>query len=126
MTLNRMMANSNPPIMQWNCRGIYSNYEELQHLLDNFQPACICLQELILRQRDPPKPSGYRVYTSPRQNMGRGGAAILAKNTLPAIEIDIQSELQAVAIKISLPKKYTYAQYTCHRIPMWINENSRT
>ena len=107
MTPNRMMANSNPPIMQWNCRGIYSNYEELQHLLANFQPACICLQELILGQRDPPKPSGYRVYTSPRQNMGRGGAAILAKNSLPAIEVDIQSELQAVAIRISLPKKYT-------------------
>ena len=39
--------------------------------------------------------------------MGRGGSAIIVKSSMPAVKMDIQTDLQAVAIKVSLPKKYT-------------------
>ena len=94
-------------IIHWNCRGIYPNYERLQQLLSNFQPACVCLQELNIGQRDFPIPTGYSVYTSSRLNMGRGGAAVLIKHSVPLTKINIQTDLQAVAVKISIPKKYT-------------------
>ena len=36
-------------IIQWNCRGLRANYDELQLLLNDYDPAVVCLQELTLK-----------------------------------------------------------------------------
>ena len=32
-------------IIQWNCRGLRASYDELQLLLNDYDPAVVCLQE---------------------------------------------------------------------------------
>ena len=35
-------------IIQWNCRGLRSNREEIEWLISKYSPAAICLQETLL------------------------------------------------------------------------------
>ena len=37
-------------IIQWNCRGLRANYAELQLLLNDYDPAVVCLQETYLKE----------------------------------------------------------------------------
>ena len=37
-------------IIQWNCRGLRANYDELHLLLNDYDPAGICLQETYLKE----------------------------------------------------------------------------
>ena len=37
-------------IIQWNCRGLRANYDELQLLLNDYDPAVVCLQETYLKE----------------------------------------------------------------------------
>ena len=54
-------------IIQWNCRGLKANYNEVLILMSLFSPSVICLQETFLKQSD--------VYVSfragPRSAIGR-------------------------------------------------------
>ena len=36
-------------IIQWNCRGLRANNDELQLLLNDYDPAVVCLQETHLK-----------------------------------------------------------------------------
>ena len=62
-------------IFPWDSCGVYCNYEELLQLLQNHDPVCICLQELILGSRFLPAPRGYISFISSiRSPHGRGRA----------------------------------------------------
>ena len=37
-------------IIQWNCRGLRANYDELQLLFNDYDPAVVCLQETYLTE----------------------------------------------------------------------------
>ena len=37
-------------IIQWNCRGLRANYNEILILMSLFSPSVICLQETFLKQ----------------------------------------------------------------------------
>ncbi|MBJ5510282.1 endonuclease/exonuclease/phosphatase family protein, partial [Salmonella enterica subsp. enterica serovar Meleagridis] len=39
-------------ILQWNCRGLRSRFDDVRHLLSSFSPVCLCLQETKLRAAD--------------------------------------------------------------------------
>ena len=34
-------------IIQWNCRGLKANFEEVQNLMTGYNPHVICLQDMI-------------------------------------------------------------------------------
>ena len=44
--------NSNHRIIQWNCRGLRSNYDEILLLLSLLSPSVVCLQETFLKTDD--------------------------------------------------------------------------
>ena len=44
-----MMSNT---ILQWNCRGLNSNFEELSLLINEYKPVALCLQETFLKDSD--------------------------------------------------------------------------
>src|SRR5215469_5417029 len=72
-------------VLQRNCRGFRSNFEELKLLIRDYDPACIFLQELILGVNYPFlfPPTSYISYTSHhRGNNGRGGAGLLVWNSI--------------------------------------------
>ena len=37
-------------IIQWNCRGLRSNIEDIELLISKYSPAAICLQEIMLKR----------------------------------------------------------------------------
>ena len=39
-------------ILQWNCRSIKANYEELTLLVNELKPVALCLQETFLKDTD--------------------------------------------------------------------------
>ena len=49
----------NDVILQWNIRGILSNYEELKKLIEDHNPLVICLQETKLEFNKLPDIRGY-------------------------------------------------------------------
>ena len=54
------MANK---LIQWNCRGLKANFNELLLLLTGLCPSIICLQETFLKPSDNFKVSGPFVET---------------------------------------------------------------
>ena len=90
-------------IIQWNCRGFYSNISNIIELNDKYQPAVLALQELILGQRKKLSLRGYR----PLSSTGREGAGLLIRNDVPFSEIRLQTTIQAVAAIVDIGKQYT-------------------
>ena len=42
----------NNTILQWNCRSIKANFEELNLLINEKKPVAVCLQETFLKDSD--------------------------------------------------------------------------
>ena len=96
-------------IMQWNCRSIKPNFNELLILISLFNPATICLQETFLKENHNLKTLNYKQYhyihnTGHRAN---GGTLILVRNHIPQSQFPIKSKLQAVATQVTLHKTIT-------------------
>src|SRR5215469_1895334 len=97
-------------VLQWNCRGFRSNFEELKLLIRDYDPACIYLQELIFGGNYSfiIPPTSYISYTSHhRGNNGRGGAGLLVRNSIHSDTILLQTQLHAVAAKVILSRLYS-------------------
>ena len=47
--LNLAMSNN---ILQWNCRSVKANFEELTLLINKQKPVAVCLQETFLKDSD--------------------------------------------------------------------------
>jgi hypothetical protein len=98
-------------IIQWNMRGLRANYSELEILIGTFKPVAFCLQELLISD-------SYifpnRQYTflknlpaTDSNTRPSGGAGILIRNDIPHSILSLNSSLQAVACRISIPEPVT-------------------
>lgn len=94
-------------ILQWNCRGYRSQYTDLKRLLFLKHPAVCLLQETMLGDLTPRPPSGYLLHTDFNNPTPGNGLATLIRNDIPHIKLNIRTNLQATAFKISLDKQYT-------------------
>jgi exonuclease III len=97
-------------LIQWNCRGLRANFNEILILIQNYGPVAICLQELSIPDSYTFHNRNYSLYFSaPAQTGNRpfGGAGILVSKNLPHSVIPINTPLQAVACRISTPQPIT-------------------
>ena len=96
-------------ILQWNCRGLKANFNELLILLSLFNPKICCLQETFLTPNDNLEVRNYSSYHYINNDCQRasGGASIMIHSTVPHRKIDLNTNLQAIAIKASLNKSIT-------------------
>ena len=96
-------------IIQWNCRGLRSNREDIELLITKYSPVAICLQETMLKPHQMPTFKYYTTYY--KSNMsGHGGVCILVKTSFIQSQVHFQADLQAVAVCISINNKtYTLA-----------------
>lgn len=96
-------------IIQWNMQSYKSKFSELKILLNEMNPICVCLQETLHRDSTPPPPSGYNIVTSKRKrNDGHErGTAILINKHVTYEPINLNTTLQACAVKIYLDKMYS-------------------
>ena len=92
------MANK---LIQWNCRGLKANFNELLLLLTGLCPSIICLQETFLKPTDNLNIRGYTLYNHIHQS---GDSSIVVNNSVPQSLIPLNTHLQAVAVKVTLHK----------------------
>ena len=71
-------------ILQWNCRGLSANFEELNSLISRHSPKVICLQETYLKDTNFSIPH-YISYNKISHNSSRasGGSSIFVRNDIP-------------------------------------------
>ena len=94
------------PMIQWNCRGLRANYNDLLVLLGNIQPSVCCLQELKVPSTYIFHNRQYSLHTS-TPNSSFCDAGILVNKTIPHKQINITTSLPAVACRVSLNKPVT-------------------
>ena len=95
-------------IIQWNCRGLKTNFDELSLLINDHKPVAVCLQETFLKRGDDIsfKYSIHnKVFTDGEK--ARGGVSIIVSNNIPHKVISLNTNLQALAIRLSLHSAVT-------------------
>ena len=103
------MGSSKQRIIQWNCRGIRPRYEELLLLLTLLRPSVFCLQETYLKPEDTFTFKGFNTYNHIHSDCLRasGGSSIFVHSSCPQREIKLKTDLQAVAVSVTLEKEIT-------------------
>ncbi|GBM29936.1 RNA-directed DNA polymerase from mobile element jockey, partial [Araneus ventricosus] len=93
--------------ISWNCRGFMSKSSELKDIINKHHPACIAVQETYLKT-DKHYIRNYQIF-SKHHNSDRasGGVAILAANYIPSMPLTLNTNLQAVAIRIQMKSLVT-------------------
>ena len=101
--------NSKHKIIQLNCRGLRSNYNEILLLLSLLMPSVFCLQETFLKTDDQLNIRDFNIYNYIYSEGQRssGGSSILVHSSCPQREIKLVTSLQAVAVSVTLHKEIT-------------------
>ena len=96
-------------ILQWNCNGFYRHKEELDILICDFNPCCVCLQETHFKMTDKGILKGFNVfrYDDTRGQRAQGGVAIAIREALYTSRLPLNTPFQAVAVTIHVPEAIT-------------------
>ena len=96
-------------ILQWNCRSVKANFEELNLLLNENKPVAVCLQETFLKDSDRLTLKCHSCYfqNCTDNDKASGGVAVIVNNSVPHRSVRLDSTLQAVAVSVSLNKTIT-------------------
>lgn len=96
-------------ILQWNCNGLYAHIAELKLLLNELDPFLFCIQETRFKHDHIPQLKGFNCvfHNHYNENNASGGVMICVKSGFRYIEIDLNSNLQAVAIEVYYPQRFT-------------------
>ena len=96
-------------IIQWNCRGLKPNYNEVSLLISEYNPSVFCFQETFLKPDDNISLRGFNIYNYVHTGclMPSGGASIFVKSSFSQRKIYLQTELQATAVSVTLDREIT-------------------
>ena len=100
-------------LIHWNIRGYTSNFEELKVLIDNKNTIWVCLQETYHGYTAPYPPRGYIAeLANPVAQCQLGvralrGVITFIRENVPFHLIDLQTNLEAVAIRLRASKLIT-------------------
>ncbi len=88
--------------MQWNCRGLRAEWEEVSDLIARLYPVCLCIQETMVGDFTLVCPPGYHTfYSDPLHDQGHhGGCAIFVRRDVPFSYRRLATPFQAVAVQI--------------------------
>ena len=95
-------------IIQWNCRGMKSNFDEHSLLINDHKPVAVYLQETFLKRGDDISIKYHSIYNKVFTDgeKARGGVSIIVSNNIPHKVISLNTNLQAVA-RLSLHSAVT-------------------
>ena len=93
-------------ILQWNCNGLRGHRVELELIISKYAPSVVCLHETMLTPgiENYMTFKGYKTYYKSNIN-GHGGVGILVKNTIPQSPVNINTNLQARAVCVTIKRK---------------------
>ncbi|GBM43995.1 hypothetical protein AVEN_187594-1 [Araneus ventricosus] len=84
---------------------------ELRDIINKYHPACIAFQETYLKT-DKQNIRRYKIFSKHHiQNRASGGAAILAASDTPSMPLNLNTNLQAVAIRIHMQYLVTICSF---------------
>ena len=91
-------------LIQWNCCGYRARYNDIRNIIQQYQPACMFIQETMLGSRTPTPPRGYNIETfSPSDNPLPGtGLAILIRSDSGFQRLPLNSPLQTMAVRLNV------------------------
>ena len=91
-------------IIQWNLRGMGSAKEEVMQLIEAHKPSVLALQETFYGNDFMSKINNYNGVCKQGHYNRRfqGGVALYIHSSLPYTSIDIQTELQIVAVRVQI------------------------
>lgn len=94
-------------LIQWNIDGFYKRHVDIQRIIYDFNPNILCFQETNLKFTQTSHIKHYNGYFKNRLNPGRasGGVAIFIKDDIESKEINLNTNLEAVAITAKLHKQ---------------------
>ena len=80
-------------IIQWNCRGLKPNYNELFLLISEYIPSVFCFQETFLKPDDNISLRRFNIYKYLHTDCLRPtcGASIFVKSSFPRRKTDLQN-----------------------------------
>ena len=95
-------------IIQWNVRGLQANFEELRLLCNQYNPHIVAVQKCQLRNDKIINLTGFsgRTKSSPGDN-ATGGVTLYVDKSILFSEIKLDTDLQAVAVRVSAKKTLT-------------------
>ena len=93
-------------------------------MVSEYNPSVFCFQETFLKPDDNISLKGFNVYNYVHTDCLRpsGGASILVKSSFPQRKIDLQTDLQATAISVTLDREITICSVY---IPPFFSLNSQ-
>lgn len=91
--------------IQWNCNGFYNKLGEITHIVSEFQPLILCIQETHLKPQQKCRILGYNCYRKEFMdgNRASGGVATFIDDSIYSENFNIVTGFQAVATKITIP-----------------------
>ena len=96
-------------ILQWNCRGLAINHSELCILSQQYNPVAMCLQETHIADINKASFKGYTPYhrIDTSHERASGGSSIFIRDDVIHSPVHLNTNLQAVAVKITLSFVFT-------------------
>lgn len=93
-------------IIQWNCRGLLTNLEDVHSLMDEFRPVALCLQETHLNASHTNVLRRYHLFRKDRVNTSyaSGGSAVVVQKSVSCKELSLNTTLEAVAVQLLLDR----------------------
>ena len=75
-------------------------------MISEYNPSVFCFQETFLKPDDNISLKGFNIYSYVHTECmsPSGGASVFVKSSFPQRKIDLQTELQAIAVSITLDK----------------------
>lgn len=101
---------SESKIISWNVRGVNTSAPELNLLLRKENPDVVCLQETKLSaDRQDFAIRGYKAHhrINTDGQIACGGVSVFVKDRTPHRKVELRSNLQAVAVRVTLEKVIT-------------------
>lgn len=96
-------------ILQWNINSFNKKRHDIQLIIQKYSPMCIGLQETNLKNDNIPSIKNYKIFYANRSDCTRasGGVASLIHADYPSEQIPIQSDLEVIAVQLTLESKIT-------------------
>lgn len=91
-------------IIQWNVNGFYARLNHIKLLTAEQNPVALCFQETNCKDNIYPNIRGFSTYF---KNRASGGVAILVRSDFHSEQLQINTDLEVVAINLWCPQKIT-------------------
>lgn len=113
--------------LQWNCRSLTANLEDLAFLLSSHSPDIICLSEIWLKNSSRFSFPGFHIIASHRTGPGGGAAILVTRNLSFSVINDTRiknlcssNNIHIPIVRISLNDKPTYIVFLYPPLPQFL------